>query len=408
MTIRIGSAVDSAASPTGLLRGAGPVTDGTSIYSDGLSDGSAQGQTYKSTHRMLETAHGLQLVYGNFYDGNTDGNASITVTASVECSAAYPSGAVSVGRTPVYFDGDRSVTIPAGSGLKVSDPLEIDFNADVSISVYTYVHVGSAGEKWPMGTMSGTKNGADTDHTLAGGTFSAATSGYRPLVIAAQTADRTRPGVLLVGDSLFGGTDNWALRTIKARSTDTIATVRGVPVRLSKAGEGHDGYVFSGNSRYRIPLWEGSTHAFQGNGLNDFFRGLARVQLDWIMLCRMLAWRGKLVLAQTYGPHSGDSAGTITARTDFNTWIRDGAPLNASTFAAVAAGGSGIRMGETGHPVHSYVDIAAVTETSAGSNTFNTGMSDDGTHPNTTGIAAIAADSAVDAAVVSWLAASPS
>lgn len=40
-----------------------------------------------------------------------------------------------------------------------------------------------------------------------------------------------------------------------------------------------------------------------------------------------------------------------------NQWLRDGAPLDPATLAAVTVGAAGIRAGDLTHPVHKVIDI---------------------------------------------------
>jgi lysophospholipase L1-like esterase len=89
------------------------------------------------------------------------------------------------------------------------------------------------------------------------------------------------------------------------------------------------------------------------------------------------------------------SAGNETARLAANAWLRDGAPISASpaaggTVAAVGASGV-LRAGQTGHPLAGIIEVADLAESARDSGKWKAGYTGDGTHPNATGAAALAA-----------------
>lgn len=89
----------------------------------------------------------------------------------------------------------------------------------------------------------------------------------------------------------------------------------------------------------------------------------------------------------------GQTVGTTTLRTHWNAWLRDGAPIDPTTKAALAVGASGLRCGDAGHPLAGIVDTAATVEqggTSAPTGKWLVGpggvsWGGDGTHPTNAG-----------------------
>lgn len=87
---------------------------------------------------------------------------------------------------------------------------------------------------------------------------------------------------------------------------------------------------------------------------------------------------------------------TITAfnanRVAHNDWLRDGAPISNGTAAAVGTS-SALRMGDEGHPCAGYFEIADLAESARNSGKWRVdigAVTGDGTHPNSTGYAALA------------------
>jgi len=94
------------------------------------------------------------------------------------------------------------------------------------------------------------------------------------------------------------------------------------------------------------------------------------------------------------------------AHWQWNTWLRDGAPMRgtlATGFTQVATGTTGadvLRTGQTGHLLTYLIDIAAALETSPGSGIYRPNLNGategwyafDGVHPTDIGCNSIAAE----------------
>jgi lysophospholipase L1-like esterase len=108
----------------------------------------------------------------------------------------------------------------------------------------------------------------------------------------------------------------------------------------------------------------------------------AQIQGYLITIWRRLARRGLTVHQTTITPKttSTDSFMTVanqtvttndSARIAVNDWLRDGAPLDATTFAALAVGATGLRKGQPGHPLSTVIDAADAAESSRNSGKWN-------------------------------------
>lgn len=151
----------------------------------------------------------------------------------------------------------------------------------------------------------------------------------------------------------------------------------------------------------RMAMIRGSNVAHEEYGINDVTTGrtLAQIQADKIALWTGLVARGMKVFTQTLGPVVSSTTdlyattgGQTThannaVRVNLNDWTRDGAPMLNGVAVAVGSSAAGtLRIGQVGHPVTAYFEIADIVESSRNSGVFKvTGASNyatsDGTHP---------------------------
>lgn len=371
------------------------------------------GGTIRVQHQMLCSAHGLQLVYGNFYNHNlagtgteTDGPNDITVAASIE------SGGKSF---PVTFNGARQVVIKPGA-IGVSDPLGVAFAKAATFYTRTYVLV-TAGQQFPRGcalTVAGNFEGqnyanpAGTDLTPVTAAAWAAfnsTRGYSPYAIIGRASYPTNSPVFgLVGDSIISGagdtdTDNgFALRALNGDYPY---------LRVSYPGETVDAFMQQGGiTRFRrASLLElaNVTHIFDEFGINSL--ASPSIKQNSVTKWQFLALLAK-VYATTLTPKTTSTDSfvslanqTVTAneatRTGYNDWLRDGAPIQNSAPVAIGSSGATVyRAGDALHPLAGWYEIADTVESSRNSGKWRVdggAWTADGTHPTAAGHAAMAA-----------------
>jgi lysophospholipase L1-like esterase len=122
---------------------------------------------------------------------------------------------------------------------------------------------------------------------------------------------------------------------------------------------------------------------------------LAQLQANNLSLWKALSSRQLKAFQTTITP-SSTSTNTVPAANDsvrvaYNTWLRAGSPIDPATKNAVAVGTAGALLaGQAGHPLEGYFEIADLGETARNSGLWKAGYSGDGTHPTSTGHAALA------------------
>lgn len=220
-------------------------------------------------------------------------------------------------------------------------------------------------------------------------------SSFRPAAIYTQPLDTSRQRILGgVGDSITFGVGDV---DTSPYGPGFLARACGGQIAFVNTGASGSltGYIFTGTAFGALPL-EVATTLYEAGGANDLDAGatLASLQVSKILAWRRCAAYGVRVRTCTLFPWDGLTSPKKAVRVAFNAWIRDGAPLDTSTYVAAAVGASGgtiVRFGETGHPVHGYDEIADAVESARDSGVYAVGYSGDGVHPNATGAAAAAA-----------------
>lgn len=412
------------------------------------------GRCSRTFHTTRIACSDLVLVYANFDEvGNP---------ITVKCSIETPAGTF----YPVHFGGETAgtVTIPAGATVR-SQPLGISLAAGATFFVNTLV-IPAASGSYPtsgyMGSVQNSSGGATDGGRVALGTtdYTGTTNpgtgstqqSYGPVAVCGtptSTALRahSRQG-WIGGDSISVGIgDSFQIGGLFANFESgwfTRAMVAaGIPF-VSAGVNGSQGvpFVASSNSQNRIAkamaescsfaVWEWITNDLTNQGYT------ATIQPQFIAGWQQLAQRGPQVWATTCTPRttSTDSWATIanqtaittsptgnfgpetsisvplSGRQKYNAWLRDGAPLVASTLVASAVGTTGPTIarcatydatgalvnaasGPAGHPLTGMIDVAAVCESwNSGNSTWvwNPTMgTTDGIHPGSAGHIAIVA-----------------
>lgn len=383
------------------------------------SNGTDTGETTRIRYQAQAGAGGIRLVYGGFWSNNTnpidhDARNNLTIEAAVETSD---------GPVQAFFGGSATKVIQPG-GMAISDPVGGEVKAGDYFWVRSYVSVPPGG-KWPCGPQLVSAWGEGSNHGAPGGgpgsdganlvTGTGLTNlphnfyiGWGPMAVLAMRTTATK-FVIGVGDSIMYGQN-----TDKTVTPDGIylglgLRGHGIPyMNIGRAGERFDIFNPLGGHQRRGVFLALGTDALCNYGTNDLNGGfsLATIQANAITCWRMQSEKYNLRVVQTTiipRTTSTDSFATAANQTPFaaettrvplNEWYRDGAPLNSSTYAAMAAGttsSSAIRAGASGHPLQDIFDVAAPIEVNAsnvltrnGGRTISDGTANkytDGTHP---------------------------
>lgn len=380
------------------------------------STGGKLGGTAKLNHIATRSFYGVRLVYTNWKSGtaNTEQNGAndITVRAAVE-----PAGNLVI---PITFGGNRTVVISPG-GTAISDPVGIEVTKGATFSTRTFVQV-STGQTFPInniptassgeGNNYGTTVGADLTDVGAASLTGIGTNQlvFGPAAILGQVIDPDRPVIGILGDSIFGGTgdSSFAFGGLAQRALNNNYSFQKVafPGEALKGWLGSSGYGDTRCRRVGLLALVGCTHIVTDYTVNSL--ATTTIQADAVKAWRVMAKIAPgQVFVTTLTPQTTTTDGWATTgnqaiqypsdreprRLAFNAWIRDGAPINASDVPqSVGATGAGIvRFGEAGHPVRSFFEVADLAETARNSGIWKAGYTSDGTHPNATGHAALAA-----------------
>jgi hypothetical protein len=372
------------------------------VASNGFAGGGASAATgVAGTGEKLHTvgvdASDLRFVYSNFL-ASTSADADNTVAHPIK--AACRIGASTIYRMP--FRGVSSVTLDPG-GVMVTDPLAVEVAAGSHLYSRTYLSTTT----WRPNTASFMGTGGftnTTDLTNPGDTTIADATKwmYAPSAVIGLPANPNARAFAIVGDSMAAGTSD----TNAFGGTKADGTTGGWPARalFGKAGwinvavPSDSGYSFTASHYRRMALFDYVTDVLCQYGTNDIYnasRSFATLQTDWIALWRLFTRRGLRVWQPTMMPRTTDVGGTIpfadgkeTIRVNANNWLRDGAPLNPTTFAAMTAGQSGsVVAGQAGHPLTGVMEIADSQETARNSGIWKAGYTSDGVHPDLDGAA---------------------
>ncbi|MDO5534376.1 MAG: hypothetical protein Q4F65_06975 [Propionibacteriaceae bacterium] len=338
--------------------------------------------TYKSgLHRVVTAARNLRVAWGR-------GEGSV--------SRVYPD--IRVGLEvhgivyPVHWAGNRRLTTSPDMQHAISDPVPVQVEPGDTI------YVRSA---WPAGSQVGFYSASDL-HTSgnAGGDLSgggtlahAGGSPVCPLGIYGDTDPTKDRGVLILGDSFIQ--QGWARGAVNAHGyawSDLGVWLEVIPRDRAQLANRLPG---SGAWPYRAAL------AFHSG--NDSASPTETQQALHIAAWRMYRDAGvSRVFGITIHPYSTSTdrwtsvAGQTTRLPPdrnihpFNVWVRDGAPLDPTTFTPVPVGGVGVRFGEPGHPAQGFFDCHAATAVDPhsasvwrvgdGTSTTGTAWTNDGAH----------------------------
>jgi hypothetical protein len=387
-------------SPSGHARG--PVADrciwpAWTGYANGGQDDATRGELscgYRTTHRALVAAGQIQLRFtntGNTPSGEEDGPGQITVKAAVLYGGTL---------YPVTFGGAPTKTLAAGAQADSDTIAGLAFAAAASFQVLTYVQAPTPGQ-WPanldirsLANGDGYQVGSDVTVTGTVNGLSHDGWAYGPSAITGVAASRSSVrGVAIFGDSIASTVDGYGDRAFAALALNTLS----VPyVRCATSGDGFGGFAQTGQHERRLALAADlCSEAVCQYGANDM-RGEENNPLSYVQANAITSWQLmrdagiRRVYQTTCTPFSEgtvDAQTTLSPNNDvrvaWNGWLRAGAPIDASTHAAVAIGTTGALTAGTGdHPLAAVIELADAVETGRNSGLWVPAYFDDGVHPH--------------------------
>lgn len=339
----------------------------------------------------------LVLTYDNWtLDGSSGSGGSQLGGEGNNPNPLTLKAAVVVGSSviPVWWpSGTRNVTLDPGGSIR-SFPVAIQLPAGATYYVRTF---GSYAGVFPSSGYAGDTSTTGSGWTAGDVVDSTSTmtnqAGGSGLLGPSMISARPQvafPVVGISGDSISVGTgDSLKNGGYIRRALGSIANVtlgRGSQ-RASTTAPAH---LHARRFRYL----ENCTYLIEEDSVNDIGnnQSFATIQSGLISLWNE-GWRRNLgVYATTTTPSTSNDATKETVRVNLNTWLRDGAPiLNGAAAASGSSAAGTVRAGQTGHPLVGWFEVADIAETSRNSGVWKTGHTDDGTHPNAVGAAALAA-----------------
>jgi hypothetical protein len=366
---------------------------------------------------------GLSVYYTNFDNiGNQSPIAASDFT--LEASVEYPTGTF---YRITFNGGSNTCVVKNGFGVE-SDPFNFFIPEDTVYWIRTLVTVTS-GQFWRRnsavygGSNFAGKEGLITNPlgvTVMAGSIPTSTGYcYSPTAILGQSSSK-KGSVLLKGDSIASGIGE---TTAPANSNYNTGLSGGLFGRSFVANKypifvsNTPGYRSLSYSRSNIPstiLYDSIFSACQFSisqlGINDIgASGMTLAILQSLILEDVFGQQtyGCKAFQTTITPRSSSTDGwaTLVNQTtststpitiSFNTWLRDGAPLDYTTRTAVATGtptgGNVIRVGDVRHPIVGIFDVAILAESSLNSGKWRVDLgipTTDGLHPSSVIYAAI-------------------
>ena len=363
----------------------------------GLMDSSfTSGSTVVQQHQIALECTDLRVVLPFGFRAST----SSTSSAETVAPSSFPTRmSIQIGAAtyPLTFNGLRTPTCDGGGRL-VSDPIGGVFPKGAQLTV-RILNGQISGASYPL-TLPATGPGINPAFTANRWQKNA------DLVDVTTAPSSTNPsdnlwGVGLlgrplaenpiswggIGDSIMHGTGD-TNATGGALSWFTRAGNANVPVfRFARNGQWASAVATM--SMYSMPMLSGSSHVAVALGTNDLLnntRSYAQIVGDLTTIYRAVIAEGAKPVGVTVPPRSSstDAWATAANQTVDRVPYQGGASsIRSQVNAWIRAGGGGLLSG--------FIELADVVETARDSGLWKAGYTTDGTHPNATAHAAIAA-----------------
>lgn len=341
-------------------------------------------------------ASGIAPLWTHWYSANstaydTDPSGPISFNASLRVVSSSNPGTVTGTIYRLTFGGRTTATLDPG-GRITADVLGISVALGDVVAVRTYLSSGTAyAPRITYGPPNVTGWGGfttTTDLTAPGSAaISSSFGGYYGPAALLGNATPAAKSVLFLGDSEGIGAFDTAYWTRPALGFGgfAIRALSGAAGLINAAISGDQASWFAGTngSFRRLSNAARCNSAIIQYGANDIFNNsetaaaLEGYNLNIATDLRQLGIAKVFLTTLTPRTTSTDSWATTTNQTTvtgetqrvaYNTWVRAGCPVNATTLAAVAVGTSGALLaGSFGHPITGFFDIATTVESSLNS-----------------------------------------
>lgn len=388
-----------------------PPLNATGGYSTGVQGGTSR--VYYVATRSLQW---LEVEFANWYTGAGPQEATPTNDILVSAALMDPTTGIQI---PLRFRGQKQVVVRP-DGTAVTDRLAVNIAKGDGLIIVVWVGCEPGGS-FPInavlnfssdGHNYSTTGGADL--TVSGAAAIANTNigtpAFAPASIRGGVNDPGKSVVGIVGDSIFFGiSDNstgYAERGLGGNYSFQSIAMPGEALTQFI-------YVSSQYRRRRMSLLAkcGITHVITDYTVNSLSSATIQTEavVGWRIMEKVGPTRAATLTPQTTSTDAWATVGNQTImypadreprRVAFNNWLRDGAPINASAVpqSVGASGGGIVRAGQLGHPLVGYIEAADLAESARDSGKWKANYTGDGTHPNATGAAAIAASISANAA----------
>ena len=360
-----------------------PIADASCTMPDSEYTTTISGTSAKKWKINRNASH-LRLVYVNWYNNVAPSGKALAINASVESS-------VTAGTRYQAKFGNETYAFIATKTWAVSDSIAIN----VVGGGYIYTRTNSCGPGNPYKSKNPSVaaflefdnhavGSAGLDATVTGAPSANAFAGYSPLCVVGDQGIGL-PYVIVNGDSNNTGTGDTNGANLYGKGwCDRLLGANGIP-RLNVSYDGRQ--ISDGHDLIR-PLFAGCTDIFVPLIINDLSanvgnRSLANYQNNALAEWKRLhaayplahIWQFDAVPNTT----SADVWATVENQTPLtsepvrlaaNGWLADGAPLDATTLAAVATGttsnviragrlvGGSWVAGDAAHPIYAIGNIS--------------------------------------------------
>lgn len=369
------------------------------------STGRTAGGTYLSRHLVYAPAKDLRLTFGGFLPA--------TVTMPIAAAAVTPDGT----RHKVSWGGSVS-TVLNGDRSQESDVIPASVSPGDLLDVYTYYGARSDGLVIPGAItwydaeiLPGDQTGngiARTDPSFRYDGYNGYGGPTPHAITGLTTADQ--PAVMLLGDSITesgsAGLIRDPVRYPTPRGTYAHRTLEELGIPHANGALWASGYPPGRNGVWgTIPNLSAFTHVITGWGYNDLDQAQQTAKPATTVMAKAIGtwtWisaEGPRVWQPTITPRATSSDGwtslegqtpaaSTPLRTEFNIWLRDGAPILDNSPAPGTTDPGAKRAGQTGHPLAGVLEIADTISSARDSGIFRVDygpLTTDGGHPNLTG-----------------------
>lgn len=340
----------------------------------------------RKRHTVFRDAPDLRLAFNNM--SITDpGQAAYDVKVAIE----HDNGTI----MPLTFNGAESGTVAPG-GMTFTDPIELAageywvrtrIEGDAETPLRAYEHGGGA-----FAPGEGTVFDVDTTYQ-AGPVGSDTSSAVGP---CSATATVAAPSLGIVGDSISVGNG-----ASGRGSYDTAPSALGIPTVIWGIGGRNASQFTDAVLDMLAPPAMTVDAIIIEHGVNSASVGPAGIRSHAAGLWARLKerWPRTALYQATINPYTRSTDGWATPENQtevypgvqgqYNTWIRDGAPLIDGTPQPGVE--HAVRAGSPGHPLAGWVEVGGSVESGTGSNLWRPGpVTGDGLHPNDAGFALMA------------------